>query len=200
MIFKLTRTKIAAGILFLLIAFGVTAIIVHQRNNSNSISGIDTQTADYVAANGISTRADYVKTVQLRKAVTDQDNKNPLTEQEVDWLLAYANNSQFQGKAQGLRQMYASGVLMFAQLNQIPATRRQNVYNFGVELVRAPDQDGLPNSLAGCRILSNMRNKDAIPEIQPLLQSKDKETRKFAALALDRLGVDVPPSAYLDHS
>lgn len=186
---KFSWAVVCAGA-FLVVAGLITIVFVVKRSHSSDVSNENVRTAGWLEANGTATRAEYLRTVQLQDRTALH---NPLTEQDVDWLLTFAYDPRFQGEKRDDRQMYASGVFAFASVKQLPATRLKQIYDFGVYLVRTPDHDGFHNSWAGCRILGNLKDKRAIPEVQLLSQSNDPTTRRFAENTLDDLGVEIPP-------
>lgn len=178
------RIGILAAMGLLLVAFGSVLAVVYKHSR---LSESDTITANWVSTHNVATRDDYIRTARLQDST---GNGNPLTEQEVDWLLAFAYDPHYQGKNLSLRRLYACGPFIFSSLKSLPATQRNRVYDFGLSLVHDSDLGIHP---AGCRILGKLKDKRAIPELQALRQSSDKETVRFAEDALDALGIEIPP-------
>jgi len=186
---KILRVGILAGAGLLLAALGIVLAVTHKRDR---LSDSNIATANWVSAHGVATRDDYIRTARLQDSA---GNGNPLTEEDVDWLLAFANDPHYQGTSLSERRMYASGPLIFAGLKRLPATRRERVYDFALSLTRDSGSDDVSqgNRMAGCRILGHLKDKRAIPELQALRQSGDKDTVRFAENALDALGIEIPP-------
>lgn len=192
MTFKWPRTILVAGAVVLLAASCVVLTVLTTKRNT--LNQQDVITANWVEANGVATRAEYIKTVRLQRSA---GGGHALNEQEVDWLLAFANDPRFQGERRAHRWMYASGPFVFTDTKKLSVAERSKVYDFGVSLLLTPDPSGNdPNShvLIACRILGNVQDKRAIPLLKPLLVSSDQRVRRFAANALDRLGIEIPPS------
>lgn len=186
---KSNRIVLIMGAVFLL-AVASTVFIIKR----NTLSQPQEVTAKWVEANGVATRDEYIRTVRLQDSAGEG---HALNEQEVDWLLVFANDPRFQGERQARRRMYASGPFVFTDTKKLSAAERSKVYDFGVSLLLTPDQSDISSNdhiLTACRILGNVRDKRAIPLLKPLLNSNDREVRRFAAKALDRLGIEIPPS------
>ena len=171
------RIGILAGAGLLLVALGVVLAVTHKHNR---LSDSDVMTANWVSTHGVATRDDYIRTVRLQDSA---GNGNPLTEQDADWLLAFASDPHYQGANLSRRRMYACGPFIFSSLERLPAALRDRIYDFGLSMIHDADPD---NHLAGCRILGRLKDKRAIPELQALRRSGDKETVRFAEDALDR--------------
>ena len=186
---KTVRIGILAGAGLLLVALGIVLAVVHKRDR---LSDSDVMTANWVSTHGVATRDDYIRTARLRDSA---GNGNPLTEEDVDWLLAFANDPRYRGTSLSDRRMYACGPLIFAGRKRLPVTRRERVYDFALSLTHESGSDDVSqgNRMAGCRILGNLKDKRAIPVLQALRQSGDKETVRFAEDALDHLGIEIPP-------
>lgn len=186
---KTLRVGIFAGAGLLLVALGIAVTVMYRHNRLSEAAMV---TANWVSSHGVATRDDYIRTARLQDST---GNGYPLTEQDVDWLLAFANDPHYQGMNLLRRQMYASGPFIFSGLKSLPATRQNRVYDFGLSLIHDSDPDDVSqsNRLAGCRILGNLKDKRAIPELQALRRSGDKETIRFAEDALDALGIEIPP-------
>ncbi len=192
MTFKWRRIVLVAAAIILLAASCVVFMVLTAKRNAPSQQEIIA--ANWVEANGVATRTEYIKAARLKNSA---GGGRALNEQEVDWLLAFANDPRFQGERRAQRWLYASGPLIFTNVKRLSVAERSKVYDFAVSLLLTPNHNDVATQgdiQAGCRILSNMGDKRAIPLLKPLLGSSNQYVRRSAANALDRFGIEIPPS------